>query len=236
MTRRYQGRGSRSCAACILSPTTGFEPPLDYSLWNVKDEVRESQNCLAYAMNKIDQVSVKECKDSVDCNVGFSQPGYASGSSKLSDQVEKRCGDMVSRIWGDTPAVTATSFNDRCPYRTSKIALIVDPKRDYHFLRQDPDGYWSHKPGAMHVTRLDASNRPILRPDRALFMYTKRRPSEEPLTYTRFCGYFCVPRTNDVPIHMSRTVKKGGHSVLPGSSHYRSRYLVTRKQHLSRKQ
>lgn len=225
MTRRYQGRGSKFCKACPISPVTGFEPPLDDALWNAKDEVRESQNCLSYAMNKINQATVKECKESVDCDVSFSQPGYASGSGKLSEQVEKGCGDMISRIWGDTPAVTASSFEEKCPYKTSKIALIVDPKRDYHFLRQDPDGFWSHKPGAMHVTRLDASNRPILRPDRALFMYTK---GKEPLTYTRFCGYFCVPRTKDAPIHLSTVVKKGGEPVLPSPTRSH-RYQITRK-------
>ena len=191
--------------------------------WSAQPEIRESQNCLAYAMNKIDQETVKECKESKECNVGFSQPGYASGSEKFSDEEEKGCGDIVSRVWGDTPAVTATSFEERCPNKTSKIALIVDPKRDYHFLRQDPDGYWSHKPGAMPVTRLDASNRPILRPDRATFIYKK----DQPLSYTKFCGYFCVPRTSESPIHMSTTVKKGGLSQQP--SPLPTRYRTTRK-------
>jgi hypothetical protein len=130
---------------------------------------------------------------------------------------------MVSRMWGDNPKVRASTFESRCPSGTSKIALIVDPKRDYHFLRQDPDGYWSHKPGAMNVTREDASGRPILRPDRACFMYTKHK---EPLTYTKMCGYFCVPRNQ--PIHMRTEVRQDGGE--PFSSEKPSRYLQTRRR------
>jgi hypothetical protein len=186
-------------------------------VWNSKKPLKESHNCFAYAMNGIDPNLVKECKDDKDCNVGFHQPGYAAGFGKFSDQNEKGCGDMVSRLWGDNPKIRASSFVERCPYQTSKIALIVDPKRDYHFLRQDPDGYWSHKPGAMDVTRLDATDRPILRPDRATFIYTKHK---EPLTYTKFCGYFCVPRMN--PVHMMTKVRQeGGDSPSPSPSRYR---------------
>ena len=173
--------------------------------WNQKDELRESHNCFAYAMNAIDPNLVSACKKSPTCAVGFHQPGYASGFKKFSDQKDKGCGDMVSRVWGDNPKVKAVEFHEKCPPGTSKIALIVDPNRDYHFLRQDPDGYWSHKPGAMSVTRLDASDRPILRPDRACFMY---RSHKDPLLYSQFCGYFSVPRTE--PLHLMTEVRQGG--------------------------
>jgi hypothetical protein len=201
----------------VTSPTNGFEPRLNITAWNGKKELKESHNCFAYAMNGIDPKLVKECKDDEECNVGFHQPGYAAGFGKFTNQNEKGCGDMVSRMWGDNPRVQASSFSEKCPYETSKIALIVDPKRDYHFLRQDPDGYWSHKPGAMDVTRLDASNRPILRPDRALFMYTNHK---DPLMYTKFCGYFCVPRSRSVHM-MSQVRQQGGDSVSPLPSRYR---------------
>ena len=128
---------------------------------------------------------------------------------------------MVSRLWGDNPRVKACDFNEKCPAGTSKIALIVDPKRDYHFLRENPprkiNGVsmkwtdWSHKPGAMNVTLLDASNRPIIRPDRALFLYKK---TKDPLMYTDFCGYFCVPR--DRPIHAMAQVREDDPSVMNG--------------------
>jgi len=195
---------------------------LNIDAWNSRGALKGSHNCFAYAMNSIDPNLVKECKDTKNCDVGFHQPGYAAGFGKFSDQKEKGCGDMVSRLWGDNPQIRASSFGEKCPMGTSKIALIVDPSRDYHFLREDPDGYWSHKPGAMSVTRLDASDRPILRPDRANFIYKNHK---DPLEYTKFCGYFCVPRIR--PIHMMTRVRQLGAARLSQRS---TRYPVTRRR------
>jgi hypothetical protein len=138
-------------------------------------------------------------------------------------------------MWGDNPDVRAIKFHQRCPEGTSKIALIVDPKRDYHFLRQDKvdrneeeNGTWSHKPGSMDVTTKDASGRPILRPDRALFIYKDKK---EPLEYTKFCGYYCVPRGKPLYL-MSNTRLEGG--AKPGASGFSfprpTRYLQTRRK------
>ena len=156
-------------------------------------------------MNAIDNKLIKDCNDTNDCNVGFHQPGYASGYGHFPDKHDKGCNDMVSRLWGDNPDVRPITFEQQCPGKTSKIALIVDPKRDYHFIRQDSDGMWSHKPGAMDVTTLDASGRPILRPDRALFIYNNHK---DPLQYTKFCGYHCVPRGK--PLYLRADVRQDG--------------------------
>jgi len=156
-------------------------------------------------MNSIDDKLIKDCNDTEDCNVGFHQPGYASGYGHFSEKHEKGCNDMVSRLWGDNPDVRPIEFEERCPDKTSKIALIVDPKRDYHFLRQDSNGMWSHKPGAMEVTTLDASGRTILRPDRALFIYNNHK---DPLRYTKFCGYYCVPRGK--PLYLMADARQDG--------------------------
>lgn len=193
-------------------------------IWNQKKELRESHNCFAYAINSIDPNLMAACKKSPECNVPFPQPGYAAGFRKFSDQPDKGCGDMVSRLWGDNPKIRAIEFETKCPPGMSKIALIVDPKRDYHFLRQDPDGYWSHKPGAMAVTRLDATGRPILRPDRACFMYRKYK---DPLLYTQFCGYFCVPRNEE--LHMMTAVRQDGGAALPSSGPMRHRQTRRRQ-------
>jgi hypothetical protein len=47
------------------------------------------------------------------------------------------------------------------------IALVIAPVgaiRDYHWLRQDDNGMWSHKPGFGDATNLDASHDPIADP------------------------------------------------------------------------
>ena len=89
----------------------------------------------------------------------------------------------------------------RSPVGYSKIALVIDPMDDYHFYRQDPDGYWSHKPGSQPVTRLDADGVLIIDPMTCNRDYTKQGKS---LNYTLFCGFFSVPR------RMRILLEKGG--------------------------
>jgi hypothetical protein len=190
---------------------SGAEPIRDLDAWNKNANLRESHNCFTYSMNVVDKELIKKCKETEGCNVSFHQPGYASGYGHFPEKRNKGCIDMVSRMWGDNPDVRAIKFDQRCPDNTSKIALIVDPKRDYHFLRQDKvdnaeeNGTWSHKPGAMDVTTKDSSGRPIIRPDRATFIY---KNSKEPLEYTKFCGYYCVPRGK--PLYLMSDARVGG--------------------------
>ena len=188
-----------------MSPMSGSEPDHNMEEWNNNEMLRETHNCYAYAVKGVDPKLIQECKETKDCNVGFPQPGYASGYDKFSEQKGKGCTDMFSRMKGDNPGIQATTFEQKCPYGTSKIILILDRKRDYHFLKQASNGMWYHKPGAMEVTNLDSSDRPILRPDRAVYMYTKHK---NPLTYTKMCGYYCVPRNTDIKI-MTK-VREGG--------------------------
>ena len=215
---------------------SGAEPQRDLDAWNKNSNLKETHNCFTYSMNVVDDNLIKKCMETEDCKVGFHQPGYASGHGEFSKKNKKGCIEMVSRLWGDNPDVKSIKFHERCAQGTSKIALIVDPKRDYHFLRQDKvdnpeeNGTWSHKPGAMDVTTKDASGRPIIRPDRALFMYKSR---DEPLQYTKFCGYYCVPRGK--PLYLMDDARTDGGSMtsdqIASSSFPRpSRYQVTRKK------
>jgi hypothetical protein len=225
---KCESKSSVKKCKCFFGPVNGSEPKLDLDLWNNSENLTESHNCYTYAINMIDPKLIKDCDDEPDCNVGFPQPGYESGYKKWIDQKDKGCADLVSRLWGDNPNIKATRFESKCPSGTSKIALIIDPKRDYHFLRQDPDGYWSHKPGALSVRRTDASDRPIIRPDRGLFLY---KAKNDPLMYSRFCGYFCVPRGKK--LHMSKNATRGGHKSRQGGGQlYRAptRYLQTRRR------
>lgn len=214
-----------------MSPVSGAEPKKNLEAWNKNSGLKGSHNCFSYAMNAIDDKMIKECNATENCNVGFHQPGYASGYGQFSDKHEKGCSNMVSRLWGDNPDVITSEFHKRCHTGSSKIALIVDPKRDYHFVRQDSDGYWSHKPGAMDVTTEDASGRPILRPDRALFIYNNHK---EPLRYTKFCGYYCVPRGKPMYLMSDPRIEGGfrqeGDSSSSQKPNQRHVYQMTRRK------
>lgn len=98
---------------------------------------------------------------------------------------------MIARILGDNPSIKQSEFEERCPNGTSKIALVVDEDQDYHFLRQDSDGWWSQKGGAKPVTKLDAGGHPIWNPELADNNWTNEHGV---LNYDIFCGHLCVPR------------------------------------------
>jgi len=66
----------------------------------------------------------------------------------------------------------------------------VHPGEDYHFYRQDADGWWSHKDGSNPVKRYDADRAPIWDPRTAARDYRPRSF----LNYKDFCGYYCAPR------------------------------------------
>jgi hypothetical protein len=180
-----------------ISPRNGYEPKYEPGRWNNRKELRETHNCFAYAMNVHDPKQVKACQLDKNCNVPFHQPGSASGHPGFRSRKLKTCPDMVARLLGDNPSMKMTTFEAKCPAHTSKIALVVDPDEDYHFFRQDSNGFWSHKPGGTAVTNLDANDKLIYDPQLASRDYQE---SGSKLNYDTFCAYMCVPR--DRPLHL----------------------------------
>lgn len=95
----------------------------------------------------------------------------------------------------DVPDLRRTTQRAKCPRGSSKIALVVHPGEDYHFYRQDPDGWWSHKDGANPVKRYDAEGKPIWDPQTAARDF---RAKGSFLNYSDFCGYWCAPRRRTI--------------------------------------
>jgi hypothetical protein len=181
-----------------ISPRTGFEPDYNPSKYNKHPGLRNSQNCFAYAFHHT--YLPKHCtKDS--CNASFHQPGIKSGHPRWSEVNGKRCPDLIGRLLGDVPSIRLSSFTKRCPKTMTKAAVVTDENEDYHFYRQDSNGYWSHKPGSTDVTNKDASGRFIYDPALASRFYPKTG-----LDYKNFCGYFCLPA--DKPIKIQRAGKR----------------------------
>lgn len=168
------------------SPLSGQEPEFNPDIYNKHRGKRESLNCFAYAFDW--QHLPKSCSKQV-CSAPFPQPGRASGYPKWSKVKGKRCPDLIARLVGDVPDLKMTTFEGKCPKKSSKIALVVDEDEDYHFYRQDSNGFWSHKPGATEVTHLDATKRPIYDPQLASRQYTHSN-----LNYDQFCSYLCAPK------------------------------------------
>lgn len=171
-----------------FSPLTGYEPSFEPAIWNTP-KVKPTHNCFAYAYQFLDIPSTEKCTNE-SCPLAFPQPGRASGYPKWSKVKGKRCPDIIARALGDVPGSIRTTFKNKCPKGMRKIAFIADPKEDYHVLRQDKTGKWSHKPGGTEVKDVDASGRPIVNPELANFYYP-----DSGLDYTKFCSFLCIPAT-----------------------------------------
>ena len=174
----------------IESPMSGSEPKYNPAEYNADPNMTDSHNCFAYAFGIKEPPPSTACENG-RCNIPFHQPGSYAGYPRFRDKRDKSCPDMMSRILGDMPNVKLTDFKSKCPAGTSKVAFVVDPKRDYHFYRQDKNGLWSDKHGAMPVTNYDADGKLMYNPALANRDYKTTNPR---LNYKHFCGFICVPR------------------------------------------
>ena len=195
-----------------LSPTSGDEPEFDPDRWTQAATVRRSHNCFSYAMNAMDYRRVEDCAKhgGNKCEVSYHQPGGTRKTNKrLRRESYARCKSLLTLIKQDVPTMRKIKYKQRCREGYSKIALVIDPMDDYHFYRQDPDGYWSHKPGSQPVTRFDADGVLIIDPKTANRDYPTQGKS---LNYTLFCGFFSVPR------RMRILLEKGGGGGVTGTT------------------
>lgn len=138
--------------------------------------IRSTHNCYDYAINHLNPDQPKK-----------SQPGRLELGNDLSGSEVSSCEFIEHRLQMDHPEITNSTLTEPCPNGFHKIGLMVDPDDDYHFIRQDNTGYWSHKPGNDLVTNRDFSGRLLLDPENADFNNTNAG-----LNYTDYCGYYCI--------------------------------------------
>lgn len=86
--------------------------------------------------------------------------------------------DSMSDTLNRVLSIEIVEAYEQCPVGSYKIALFVDPISsssdeiyDYHWLRQDADGLWSHKRGTGDVTRVDDTGELIIDPRNADLFY-----------------------------------------------------------------
>jgi len=148
-------------------------------------------------MDVIDPSQLRQCDGKgPTCYLKFHQPGGTKGLSKILQEPRGRTCKVVDYLMRqDVSDIKRSTFKARCPLGKSKIALVVHPGEDYHFYRQDADGWWSHKDGANKVKRYDADGKAIWNPKTAARDY---RPNGSFLNYTDFCGFYCAPRRKTI--------------------------------------
>lgn len=142
---------------------------------------KNTHNCYDYAMNNSNIQSEK------------THPGYTKLGNDLEGSNVRTCEQMEERLKMDHPELQKILLYKECPPGKYKIGMMIDPNDDYHFIRQDRNGQWSHKPGSSNVRNTDFSNSLLIDPSKADFNY-----KEESLNYTKKCGYYCISEPHNI--------------------------------------
>lgn len=179
--------------------------------WNNDHDIINTHNCYTYFLNKkIGKVASKcnelsKKKREAKCKDLKPQPGdfytIINEGTLRNRNPKYTCNDMKEKVLNDNPSIEETTFSRKCPTGSYKGALVVDPYNTYHFYRQNADGTWSHKPGTLKVTDLDASGNKIYFPHLADRNYKKDEKKNSGVNYTDFCNYLCVPKKEYVNLY-----------------------------------
>ena len=173
--------------------------PFDPKKWNSNKWRRNAHNCYTYALDLIDPKLTSEC-ERIKCEMKNHlkpQPGYYAGCPRVDDKSKYSCKLVMDRVFKDNPHLIKKD-NMVCPKNYYSAALAVHPGLTYHFYKQDPDGYWSHKDGATDAKRYDADGNLILDPQKANRHYKGKKIDGQIVNYKDFCGYFCVPKDQNL--------------------------------------
>ncbi len=150
---------------------------------------QQTNNCLAYSVN--DRARSFDPKD-YQGHPGSRTLGDAAW--KVDNFKAKNYDAFVAQTIRGNIADGMIFTGDKMSSREGyyRVALYVRPidkdvtdpmeAMDYHYVRQNRDGTWSHKFGALVVTNLDYSEKIIIHPQTA------------DMGAYRFKGYFLVPR------------------------------------------
>jgi len=194
------------CKSFYTTFMNNNEPNYKPTSWD-DSIVRSSHNCYSYFLNDHIKATKKRCrtlckknntckKNKIKgCSKFKPQPGYYARLQGKTFSKKFTCKNMLNRIKLDNPNIKLTKFRKKCPNGYYKGALVVDPDNTYHFYRQDDNCRWSHKPGTLKVTNVDASGKPIYAPHLCDKNYNKDN-REDGINYTKFCNYFCIPRND----------------------------------------
>lgn len=110
----------------------------------------------------------------------FAQPGR--GSNNVWKKIT--CEEIKLSAESDGLKSIAKEYPHDLPAIGHYVALMVWNGEDYHWLRLDSNGFWSHKPGQTGIRNIDNSGSIIIDPS-----------TQNLYPYNEFCGYFStIPR------------------------------------------
>lgn len=154
---------------------SGSELPYNGDYW-VNLPNTEKLNCYDYAFGNADPT----------------QKEYSQPIERTSDTHIYTCDSVEQGMMAQNPDSRVVEFEESCNNGERKIALFIDDVHpsDYHWYRQDADGYWSHKPGYQHPRRHDAQGKLIAAPHKSDRQF-------EHFNYTNQCNYYCIPSNSN---------------------------------------
>ena len=166
-----------------MLPVSGSEPRWEPEKWNSVGAAAAGNNCYAYALDNFDPARVVK---------------PLPGRGPEDESVAWSCASLESQMIQDLgPMIQPSVAQQRCPTGYSKIyalSTVTDQSllpplptiqgNDFHYIRQDHDGYWSHKLGSNGPTRFDFAGRFIVNPENSDF-----GPD-----YVNRCGFYCVQK------------------------------------------
>lgn len=155
-------------------------PTYDPYNFNSDEKTRNTHNCYDYIMDNYQPQKRK------------THPGFTKLGNNLNGSNVRTCSQMMRRLAMDHPEIISIPYNMECPPGSYKIGMMLDPEKDYHFVRQDKTGRWSHKPGKDDATDVDFSDNLLTDPENADFDY-----QSVGLNYYVKCGYYCIQSLRD---------------------------------------
>jgi len=107
----------------------------------------------------------------------FAQPGRGTGHKWTSNTCE------AVRVAAESDGLQwkGTTLPTQKPTTGHYVALLIWPDTNFHWIRMDQSGNWSHKPGGTPVRNTDNKGEKIHDPSKADFS-----------PWTHFCGYMHV--------------------------------------------
>ncbi len=162
-------------------PLSGSEPHYDPTKWNTDYNDRINHNCYAYFLNHLVPNRPKR-----------PQPGHVDKNMNVFRKQDYTREEISRRAIYDNPGIYCTDPEARCAKGYYKGVLVIDRYNNYHWLHQNSNGYWSHKPGQLPVTNTDADYKLIKDPRKANLIYDQEGRNHN-LIYSDVGPFFCVP-------------------------------------------
>jgi hypothetical protein len=163
VTYRNESRLSADCNTVIKGPDTVpiYSPSTDNGGCFIEDEGQN--NCYDYGTDVLTNT--------------FAQPGRGSGAKWTSNT----CEDITASAERDGLKWAGKTLPTAAPETGHYVALLIWPDTNFHWVRLDAGGKWSHKPGGSPVRNVDDDGKEIVDPSLSNFS-----------PWTNFCGYFVV--------------------------------------------